>query len=67
MADGTLSREPPQDIPGEDLGDEPHVSIGVQRLGIGGDDPRALLPPVLQGVEAQIGHVGRLWVTIYAE
>jgi hypothetical protein len=39
----------------------------MEDMVIGRDDPRALLTPVLQGIEAQIGHVGRLWVTIYTE
>ena len=67
MADGTPPGKPSQDISRGDLGDQPHVAIGVEVMVIGRDNPRALLTPVLQGIEAQIGHVGRLWVTIYTE
>ena len=42
----------PQLVLGEDLRDEPHPGLQFQRLPVGGADARALLPPVLQGVDA---------------
>ncbi len=55
MAYSTPSWKRLQDIFRKDLGDQSHVAVGMKGLGIGGNDPRAFLPPVLQGVEAQIG------------
>lgn len=47
---------------GEDLGDEAKAGAGVERRAVRGDDSSALLAAVLEGVQAQVAHLGRLWV-----
>jgi hypothetical protein len=41
--------------------------VGPQTFTVGGDDAATLLAAVLQGIEPQIGQVGRLGVTVDPE
>jgi hypothetical protein len=68
VADGGLARERLEDLlVAENVGHEPHALVRVERSPVGGDDTAALLPPVLQGVETQVGEVGSLRVVKNAE
>jgi hypothetical protein len=42
----------------EDIGNLAHTSLDVQLSAVPRDDTNALLPAVLQGIEAQVGHIG---------
>ena len=60
VADGGAPREPLQDRGGEDVRHQPHVAVDVERLARRvDDDARGLLAAVLEGVEPQVGEVGR--------
>ena len=61
MADGGAALQPREHVGVEDVGDQPHVAVDVERLAVGGDDAGGLLPAVLEGVEAQVGEVGGLF------
>ena len=49
-----------QDRRVEDIAHQSHPFVDLGFLPVGGDDPRALLTPVLQGIETQIGKMGSL-------
>ena len=51
----------------EDLRYEPHPPVGMERLAIAGDDPRAFLAAVLQSVEPIVGELGGVRVTVNAK
>ena len=58
MADGEVARKPTDDVLGtEVVADQAERAVGVELLAVEGDDPRRLLTPVLQGVQAE-GRVG---------
>ena len=61
VADRDVAGEPARIGVVEVLGDEPHAAVraGVA-LPVHRHDPGALLPPVLQGVEAEVGEPGRV-------
>ncbi len=56
-----VTRQPAQDRLVEVLGDQPHAAMRPGHpVAIHRDDAGALLAPVLQGVEAEIGETGRV-------
>src|SRR6266704_1323693 len=68
MADGGLAGEALEYLLGaEDVGHEPHALVGVEAEPVGRDDAAALLAPVLERIEAEIGQVGRLRVVVDPE
>ena len=59
MADGRASRERPEDIlVAEYVRHESHAFVGMETGPVRGNDTAAFLPPVLKGVESQVGQVG---------
>ena len=67
MANGTMTREPPEARLTKDIGHEAHRLLEVDRLAVGTGNPRRLLTPMLQGVETQVGQIRCLWVPIDTE
>ena len=67
VADRRVARESGKDLLGEDVGDQPHLLVEDDPLAVGARDPRALLAPVLQRVEAQVRHVGRFGMPVDPE
>src|SRR5262245_56189079 len=51
----------------EDVRDVPHLARDAHLLAVGGGDAGALLAPVLQRVETEIGHVGGFGMAENAE
>jgi hypothetical protein len=64
---GPLAVEPSESATTEDIGHMAHSPVNVDPLPIPGDDTGALLAAVLEGVETQIGEVGRVFVAIDAK
>ena len=58
MPDAGVAHQPVEHVAGEDLRHQPHAPVDVEGLAVGRDDARALLPPVLEGVEAIVGQFG---------
>ena len=67
VPDGDAALEFGDAIFRENIGHEPHADLAVHPVPIGGHDARAFLPSVLQGVETEIRHVGRLGMAVYPE
>ena len=60
MADRRLAGQPLDQIAaGESLGHVAHVPLGVETLAVEGRYAAGLLAPVLQGVQAERGDLGR--------
>ena len=53
-----------QHIAGENIGDVSHGLVGVDLIAVRGADSGALLPAVLQRVEAEVGQFGCLGVAV---
>src|SRR4029078_10128366 len=51
----------------EDVGDVPHAPLEMELGAVPRDDARALLPPVLEGVETQVGQVGSVVTAVDAK
>jgi hypothetical protein len=66
VADGRAPGQAGQGLLVEDVGDQAHADVAAQAL-VAGDQPGGLLAAVLQGVQAQVGQVGGLVVTMDAE
>ena len=49
---------------GEDIGDQAHRLVHVQRHAVGADDAGGLLPAMLQGMKAEVGERGRLRMSV---
>ena len=60
VADGAMAGQAAQSLRAEHVGHPSHGLLGVEVHAVRGRDPRGFLPPVLEGVEPEIGHVGRL-------
>ena len=58
--------EPLDHIFFESVGDQPHLAVGDQPLAVGGNDAARFLAAVLQRIEPEINHVGRLGMAIDA-
>ena len=67
VADGQVPREPGQLGFVERVRHVPHRAGGHHPPLVPGRDAGALLAPVLQGVQAQVGHLGGLGVAVDAE
>src|SRR6266516_4542174 len=68
MADGSLAGETLEDLlVAKDVGHESHALVSVKAEPVGRDDAAAFLAPVLEGIEAEIGQVGRLRVVVDPE
>ena len=67
MPDGHVSRERVQHIAVENLRDQTHALVGAELIAIGADDAGALLPAMLQGVEAVVGQIGGVGMAVNAE
>ncbi len=51
----------------EDLADQPHVLVFAHLATVGHHDPGAFLAAVLQGVESEVGELGRIRMVVDAE
>src|SRR5439155_22144265 len=60
VADGEAAAEPRQDLLAEDLRYVAHAAVADEGLPVRGHDARRLLPPVLEGVEAEVRERRRL-------
>jgi len=58
VTNGALPGEPFQGVPGEDLGDQSHLSVMVELSPIRRDDASTLLAPMLKSIEAEISMIG---------
>ncbi len=67
VADRDATRELGELLLRERVLHEPHGAVRVERLAVGRDDARRLLPAVLQRVKAEVGHVGGFGVAEDAE
>jgi hypothetical protein len=67
VADAQMPGEALQQLPLEDLGDQPQTPVGAHPAAVAGDDAAGLLAPVLQGVKAEIGEPGRFGMAVDAE
>jgi hypothetical protein len=67
VADGNGARQRRQRVLGEDLGDVAHRAEGPHLHAVRHGDTRAFLAAVLQRVEPEVGHVGRLGVAVDTE
>ena len=63
MPDGQVARETLQDAFAEDIGNEPHLLMNDNLLAVTGNNPRAFLASVLQGVQTKIGEFSGVWMT----
>ena len=66
VADGVGAFEPLDDFFFEGVGDQPHLAMGDQPLAVGSNDAARFLAAMLQRIEAQVNHVGRLGMAIDA-
>ena len=64
MTDGEFAGQLAQHVFGKDFGDQAHALDIAEVVAVGGSDAGGLLPPVLQGVEAQIDLAGSFRVAI---
>jgi hypothetical protein len=62
-----MSRQGLNDFGGKDLINVAHTSLAGHALAVGNSDAGAFLPPVLEGIKAQIRQFRRLRVTINRE
>ena len=60
VTEGDIAREGGQAFLGENVRDEAEPPVNRVAAGVEGDDPRPLLPPVLQRVEAEEGQFRRV-------
>jgi hypothetical protein len=60
MSDGASAAETLQMVHAEHIGDKPHSLVGIDLFLFEDGDSGTLLASVLQGVETEIGHFGRL-------
>ena len=60
VADGRVALQRREHVGVEDVRDEPHLAVDVERLAVGRDDAGRLLAAVLQRVQAEVGVVRRL-------
>ena len=67
MANGGPARELRQGSGVKDIGDEPHLAMGPHRVPVRAGYAGTLLAPVLKGVKAEIGKIGRVPVVVYPE
>ena len=67
MTDRQPSAKPLQDPLCKDLADMPHAFMGVYLSAVAGDDPGALLSPMLLGVQTQVGKLGGFRVAVNGE
>jgi hypothetical protein len=67
MPDGKMSGQAFYDIGGKDLVHVTHTPHTSQGLTVGNGNAGAFLPPVLEGVQPQVGQFGRLRMTINRE
>ena len=67
VPDGQMAGEPLERGFVERVGDVPHRARRAHALAVGRDDAGAFLPTVLQGVQPEVGEVGRLGVPEDAE
>ena len=65
VADGGRAGEAAEDLVVEDVGDQSEAAVRQQQVAVGGDDARALLAAVLQGVQAEVGEIGGLGVPVH--
>ena len=57
VADGAVPGQAAQALGAEHIGDPSHPLLDMEAHAVGSCDPRGFLPPVLEGIETQIGHV----------
>jgi hypothetical protein len=62
-----MSRQAFDDIGGKDLVHVAHALLAGQGLAVGNSDAGAFLPPVLEGIKAQVRQFGCLRVAIHRE
>ena len=62
-----LGRDPLQVALVEHVGNKTHTAMDLKPLAVHGNDPRALLSPVLKRIERKIGEVGRLGMAMDAD
>ena len=67
MSDGGVARQPMEYLLGKHLGHVTHCLIARQLVPIRGDDASAFLPAVLEGIQTQVGQLGRLGVPVDGE
>ena len=67
VADCHVADQIVQDRAGENLGHEAHALVLAELLAVAGDDARALLAAVLQGVEAVVGEFGGVGMAVNAK
>jgi hypothetical protein len=67
VADGDAPGELGELVLREGVLHEAHRAVRVERLAVGRDDAARLLPAVLERVQTEVGHVGRLGMTEDAE
>jgi len=66
MADGAGTFEPLDHFFLKSVGDQTHLPVGRQHPAVRGHNAARFLAAVLQGVEPEINHIGRLWVAVDA-
>src|SRR5438128_991145 len=59
VSDGAMPGQPSQALRAEHVGHPAHGLLDVELLAVGGRDARGLLPAMLEGVETEVGDVGR--------
>ena len=64
MADGRVPGQVLQAVGGEDVVDVPHLADDAQLVAVGRDDAGRLLAAVLERVQAEVGEVRRLRVSV---
>ncbi len=64
VADGAVAFQPLDDILFERVGDQAHLAMRDQPLPVGRNNAARLLAAMLQRVEAEIDHVGRLGMAV---
>ena len=62
MSDGSAPDQTLEHVASEYLGNQAHPAMHTELSAVTGDNAGALLPPVLQGVQPQVGEVGRLGI-----
>ena len=67
MSNRQLARQLIQDIGRKDVGHMAHFAVVVDLTPIAGGDPRAFLPPMLQGIKAEVNQIRRFRVTVDCE
>src|SRR5207302_8681170 len=59
VTDGAMPGQPSQALRAEYVGHPAHGLLNVELLAVGGRDARGLLPAMVEGVETEVGDVGR--------